>query len=178
MYLRNALAAALVTASALAGCGSGDDEPAAPEAGESADDGGAVDAGADDGGGSGGDSGGDDGGGDDPGAGGSDRPASVRDDYPIPFPPGWVFDILGDIGMEETSGAQLLYPNDAYDEVVAFYDDWFESQPEEYGRTVQSDGFVIYQILGDTYYQVSIAPDYEERGETYVTLQVSGGEVN
>ena len=34
---------------------------------------------------------------------------------------------------------------------------------------------VIYQQLGETYYQVSILPDHEERGETWVNLQVTGG---
>lgn len=167
MFVRTALAVTMALVVPLAGCGSGDDEPAGSESGEPAaeQDAGETATDADDAGTTG-ERG-------DPGS-GSGRPDSVREDFRIPFPTGWEKDLLGEIGMTETSGAQLLYPLDAYDDVVAFYDEWFESQPEEHIRSVQSDGFIVYQQLGETLYQVTVAPDYEERGETWVALQVSG----
>lgn len=173
MFVRTSLAAAVVLVVPLAACGGGDDEPAAAEAGETAgeesgesgSDGEAVGAEGD------GDTG--TGAGESGSVGNSDRPDSLREEYPIPIAPGWEVDVLGEIGMSETAGVQLLYPEDAYDDMVAFYDEWFESQPEEYGRSVIGED-VVYQLLGGTYYTVNIAPGYEERGRTWVTLLVAG----
>jgi hypothetical protein len=182
MRIRNAVVAVVLAAAPLAACSSGDDEADADaDAGEPAteDDGGDTDAGGDVDGGETDDGGETEAGGQDSSAGpGSDRPESVRDDYPIPFPSGWEVDMQGEIGMTDTSGAQLLYPNDAFDGVVAYYDDWFESQPDEFARTVTGDQ-IFYQLLGETLYQVAVTPDHEELGETWVLLQVFGGiEVN
>mgnify|MGYP003116649691 CR=1 FL=1 len=168
MRLRHAAVVVALALAPLAACSSGDDEPAAD-----AD----VDAPAtEDGGGAGDDDGGA-GAADDQGSAarpGSDRPDSVRDDYPVPFPSGWELDIQGDIGMTDASSAQLLYPNDAYDDIVAFYDDWVEAQPDEFARSVVGEQ-VIYQLLGELYYQISILPDHEERDGTWTLLQVTGG---
>ena len=172
MRTRIALAAMAVAAAPLAGCSSGDDEPAASESVAPTTD--------DAGGAEGGD--GVDGGDDGAGAGGggvgvavgSDRPDSVSEDFLIPLMAGWEVDIMGDIGLTDTSGAQLLYPNDAYDDLVAFYDDWFESQPDEFVRSVVGEQ-VFYQLVGDSIYQVNILPDHEERDQTWVALQASGG---
>lgn len=172
------MAAAVIAATPFAACSSGDDEPATEDAAEPAT--------GDDSGDGSGDSGGDDGDdgggsetGDQGSAGsGSGRPESVRDDYPVPFPAGWEIDIQGEIGMVEASGAQLLYPDGAYDDIVAFYDDWYDAQPGESARTVSGDQ-VFYQLLdGGDLYQVSVTPDHEERDETWVLLQVFGGPVN
>jgi hypothetical protein len=170
MSTRIVLAAVVVAAAPLAGCSSGDDEPAAAESVASAIDP-ATGAGE---GGDGGDEGADTSGRDVGAAVGSDRPDSVRDDFLIPLMAGWEVDIQGEIGMTDTSGAQLLYPNDAYDDIVAFYDDWFESQPDEFGRSVV-DEQVFYQLLGETLYQVNILPDHDERGQKWVALQAFGG---
>ena len=173
MRLRNAVVAVVLATAPLAGCSSGDDEPEAdPEIGEPATQG---DGGGDDGGG-GSEEGGDteaDGQGSAAGS-GSGRPESVSDDFPVPFPSGWEIDIQGEIGMTNTSGGQLLYPSAAYDGIVAFYDEWFESQPDEFARSVVGEQ-VFYQLLGETLYQVNVTPDHDERGETWVLLQVSGG---
>jgi len=174
MRLRHAAVVAVLALAPLAACSSGDEEPAADadaDAPATEDDGDADDGGAgavDDDGGAGADDQGSAAGS------GSDRPDSVRDDYPVPFPSGWELDIQGEIGLTDAGSAQLLYPNDAYDRIVAFYDDWFESQPDEFARSVVSDQ-VIYQLLGETYYQVTILPDHEERDGTWTLLQVSGG---
>ena len=179
MRLRYAVVAAVLASAPLAACSSGDDEPAADadvDAPATEDDGGAGDDGDSDGGAGAVDDG-DDGGADDQGSAarpGSDRPDSVRDDYPVPFPSGWEFDIQGDIGLTDMSSAQLLYPNDAYDDIVAFYDDWVESQPDEFARSVVGEQ-VIYQLLGELYYQIAILPEHEERDGTWTLLQVTGG---
>ena len=173
MHVRIALAAAAVAAAPLAGCSSGDDEPAASQSVAPVTDDATKTR---------------------PGKAsvtkmataartravvpartvGSERPDSVREDFLIPIAAGWEVDIQGDIGLTNVSGAQLLYPNDAYDDIVAFYDDWFESQPVEFGRSVVGER-VFYQLLGDSIYQVNVLPDHEERGQTWVALQVSGG---
>lgn len=179
MRRRNALAAACSAAVLLVACSSSDGEPDASDAPvETAVDG-SVDVGGDDGGDDGADGGAGDAAADQgsPAAPGSDRPESVRDDYPIPFPPGWEKDIQGEIGMTNVSGAQLLYPTDAFDSIVAFYDEWFESQPDEFARTVAGEQ-VVYQQLGETLYQVAVNPTHEEGGEIWVILQVSGGAVD
>ncbi|MDW3214973.1 MAG: hypothetical protein R8G01_13300 [Ilumatobacteraceae bacterium] len=179
MRLRHAAVVAALALAPLAACSFGDDEPAADtdvDAPATEGDGDADDGDADDGNTGAADDDGD-GGADDQGSAadlGADRPDSVRDDYPVPFPAGWELDIQGEIGLTDAGSAQLLYPNDAYDGIVAFYDDWFESQPDEFARSVVSDQ-VIYQLLGETYYQVTILPDHEERDRTWTLLQVSGG---
>ena len=98
----------------------------------------------------------------------------MREDFLIPLMAGWEVDIQGEIGLTETSGAQLLYPNDAYDDLVAFYDDWFESQPDEFVRS-EAGRRVFYQLVNESIYQVNVVPDHEERGQTWVALQASGG---
>jgi hypothetical protein len=180
MRICNALAAALLVAVPLAGCSSGDDDSARSDPGEQPTEAGDGEAG--DGEGSSatsdaGSAGVGDTDGDGGGVGrasGSDRPDSVREDFAVPFPSGWVVDIQGDIGLTDMSGAQLLYPNEAYDDVVAFYDDWVESQPDESART-DLEGQIVYQLLGEVFYQITVIPDHEERDETWTLLQVSGG---
>lgn len=168
MHRRVALAAVVLAAALLAGCSSGDDEPAAADSTEpatsDAHSGGVASEGGDT----------DAGGRDAVVSPGSGRPESVREDYPVPFPAGWEIDIQGEIGMTNTSGAQLLYPNDRYDDVVAFYDDWFESQPEEFARSVIGDE-IVYQLLAESVYFVYVTPGHEERDQTWVSLTVSGG---
>lgn len=180
MRHRYAVVVAVLALVPLAACSSGDDEPAGQADADADADASATDDAGDNGGdaddGGGADDGGDTGANDQgPTAGpGSDRPGSVREDYPVPFPAGWEIDIQGEIGMSEMSSAQLLYPNDEYDDIVAFYDGWFESQPDEFARSVVGDQ-VVYQLLGETYYQISVLPDHEERDGIWTLLQVTGG---
>lgn len=42
------------------------------------------------------------------------------DDFPVEIPGEWEIDIQGEIGMTDTNAAQLLYPADAFDSLVAF----------------------------------------------------------
>lgn len=169
MRRRHALAATACTAVALVACGSGDDDPASSDA--------AAPVITADGNGNGGADGEPDatasqGSGAAPR---SDRPDSVRDGFPVPFPGGWEIDIQGEIGMTNTSGAQLLYRSDAFEAIVAFYDEWFESQPDEFARSVTGEQ-VLFQSLGETVYVVTITGGHEERERAWTLLQVFGGE--
>ncbi len=137
---------------AVAGCGGDDDdaesEPADVEASDS--DGGDASDGAsdanDDGIGSGGAS--DDGGSAD--AGGAD--------FPIPAPDGLLLDALVDAGIGIEGQRQLYYPNDDFDRIVDFYDDWTD-QNGEWART-EVEGTVVYQSLdSDGIRQISVTPD-------------------
>ena len=153
MFRRVTSVAVVVVAALLAGCSSGDDDSPVAESGD--DDSPVAESG-------------------DPTASGSDRPDSVNEDFPVAFPSGWQVDLLGEIGMSETQGAQLLYANDDYDRLIAFYDDWFASQPEEFvSRSDAGDGSVIYLFLGEPRYQVTVTSGYEERGETWAQLIAS-----
>ena len=178
MRTRIALAAVVVAAASLAGCSSGDDEPAASESVAPVTDNATGDNGDTAGGGegdaTGGADGADTGGGDAGAAVGSDRPDSVRDGFLIPMMAGWEVDVQGEIGLTDMSSAYLLYPNDAYDEIVAFYDDWFESQPGEFVRS-ETGGQAFYQLVNDSIYQVNVLPDHEERDQKWVALHASGG---
>lgn len=157
-----------VAMSALTACGSADDGvpgAAAPE--QETSNGGGNESGSTD------ESGTDNGG--SGSSGNSEPPASLSDDFAVGIAPGWVFDVLGDIGMTNTTGAQLYYPEGAFDEVVAYYDDWTSSQSVEYART-EIDGDVIYQSMETPVILITVTPAYEERGETYTYLLIAGGE--
>lgn len=97
-------------------------------------------------------------------------PDSVRADFPAAISGGWEIDILGELGMTDATGAQLLYPADAYDGLVAFYDEWTGSQAEEYARTESGDQ-VIYTGTGSVY-SITITPSHQERDRTWTLLQI------
>lgn len=155
----------LVTTTA---CSSGEDSgPTTQAPDQETDNGGGEESDAE---GEGGTSGGDSG-----SSGNSEPPASLSDDFAVGIAPGWVFDVLGDIGMTNTTGVQLYYPEGAFDEVVAYYDDWTSSQSVDYART-EMDGEVIYQSMETPIVLITVTPAYEERGETYTYLLISAGE--
>ncbi|MGA7227485.1 MAG: hypothetical protein WBZ40_08255 [Acidimicrobiia bacterium] len=140
------------------GCSSGDDATTTDETqGQTTDSGGADD----------------DGGTTSGGAGTSgDLPSSVPDDFPIAIPQGWEIDIHAEIGL--TGGVtQLLYSKDEFANIVAFYDDWTGSQPDEYAKTETADR-VIFTRLETPTYLITVERDHEERGETWTLLQASG----
>lgn len=148
---------------AVAGCGSDDD--ASPTTGESEqqpnDGNGGGGVGTADGGTSGSS---------DPASG--VLPDSVPDDFEIPFPSGWEIDIHDEIGLIGNA-AQLLYAEDRYAEVVAFYDDWTQSRSEEYSRT-ESGETVIYTRMDGTLWIITVSKD-DQRGQNWTLLQVTGG---
>lgn len=146
---------------ALAGCSSGDD--ASPTTAGSQQQPG-------DGNGGGGQDG-DDGGTSGPSESG-DLPDSVPDDFEIPFPSGWEIDVHDEIGLV-SSGTQLLYAEDRYDEIVAFYDDWTESRSEEYAKTVAGDT-VAFTRMDGTIWLITVSKD-EQRDQKWTLLQVTGG---
>ena len=154
-------------------CGGGDgDETANPDSGQTSGDDAGGDGGSDE-------AGSNDGGSEDDGgassSGNSEPPASLSEDFAAGIAPGWVFDVLGDIGMANTTGAQLYYPDGAFDEVVAYYDDWTSSQTVYYART-EVNGDVVYQSTETPVILITVTPSYEERGETYTYLLIAVGE--
>lgn len=107
-------------------------------------------------------------------SGNSEPPASLSDDFAVGIAPGWVFDALGDIGMTNTTGVQLFYPNDSFDEVVAYYDDWTGSQSVEYARAEVGDD-VVYQSMETPIILITVSPEhtYESQGETFTFLLIA-----
>lgn len=105
-------------------------------------------------------------------SGNSEPPASLSDQFAVGIAPGWVFDVLGDIGLTETTGAQLYYPEAAFDDVVAYYDEWISSQPVEYART-EIDGEVVYQSMETPVTLITVTPSHESAGETYTYLLIA-----
>jgi hypothetical protein len=69
------------------------------------------------------------------GGSGSDGGDTVEiEPFSMALPGGVIAEISRtDIGM------QLYYPADDYDEVVKFFDDWTDAEPEEYERLEKSD---------------------------------------
>lgn len=122
-----------------------------------------------------GDNGGSDQGSSDPGA--TARPDSVSDEFDVAIPAGWTRDALGDIGMTDTSGVQLIYELDRYDELVAFYDDWTSQQEDEYVRT-ESATDVTYVRNSTAIEIISVSNDYEEQGVAYAYVVIATGESN
>ena len=153
-----AMAALVLLAAA---CSSGDDDDGGGDAfGLGGDE---ADSDADDSGSGSGDSGGDDSGGSDGGDSGGGLGASETEGG-IPFPAGGR-DLLAEAGIEIGGQRQLAYPRDAYDEIVAFYEDWVESHP---GQVVSSeiDDQRLWQLLpeegGGMVGAITVVKDSEE----------------
>ena len=152
--MRRSAVLSLVMALGFAGaCSSGDESPS--PFGFGADDSG-----------SGSDAGSDDGDSDDAGSGESGGAPSVgaadETEGGIPFPGGAV-DMLAEAGINMEGQRQLAYPVDAFDELVAFYDNWTSSHP---GETVRSelDGQVLFQVFdgSDIAAMITIVSDGQE----------------
>ncbi|MDJ0771199.1 MAG: hypothetical protein QNJ12_20595 [Ilumatobacter sp.] len=163
----------------VAGCG-GDDDDAGSDPAD-------AEASGSDAGGDGGDDSTDAGGDSSGGAGDSDDAGGAVDssgsadtgggDFPIPAPDGLILDALVDAGIPMDSQRQLYYPNDDFDRLVAFYDDWI-SQNGEWART-EVEGSVIYQSFDDDRIrQISITPDEDPgaqaEGPAIFVLLVAG----
>ena len=145
----------LVIASAMAGCSSDSDSAdttvAVSQGGNSGGESSAGDGGTAQGGNSG-------------------LPPSVVADFPIPIADGWVIDIQGEIGMTNASGVQLLYPNDDFDRLVAYYEQWTDSQASSYAKT-EADELTIFANL-ESSGTITITPNHEERDQTWVHLLI------
>ncbi|MGI9603467.1 MAG: hypothetical protein ACR2QE_16400 [Acidimicrobiales bacterium] len=124
MRIRGAVVGVCVALTALSGCGSSDDtsDPADDAASEpeSSEDGQATIA--DDG-----DNGG-----------GESAPADLGD-FPIPAPPGGTVTFTNEV--DDITAITFSLPPEDFDATVAFYDDWTDSEADEYQRVVaESDG--------------------------------------
>lgn len=85
---------------------------------------------------------------------------TASDGFPIPAPDGLVLDALVDAGVDIGGQRQLLYENDDFDRVVAFYDDWTDGNGE-WSRG-ESDGTVLFQDVGGVAIRtISITPDHD-----------------
>lgn len=99
------------------------------------------------------------------------------DDFSIPSPDGMILDALESAGISMDSQRQLYYPNDDFDRIVAFYDDWIGSNGE--WSKAEAEGTVVYQdISGNGIRQITISPDQDpgaqaEGPATFVILVAS-----
>lgn len=123
-----------------------------------------------------------------PGGADSDDPAATASgddsvdtgggDFPIPAPDGLVLDVLVDAGLDMEGQRQLLYDNDDFDRVVAFYDEW-TSREGEWAQG-ESEGTVVLQRLdGAGIRSITIAPNHDPGAQaegpvTLVLLVASG----
>lgn len=105
-------------------------------------------------------------------SGGENATSEGFDELPVGIPDGWEIDILGEIGFISTDGAQLLYPADDFENVVAFYDQWTADQPEEYAKTETEDQVIYSRMVSPTYF-ITVSRGHEERGELYTHLLVA-----
>jgi len=103
---------------------------------------------------------------------GADIPSSVRDGFPVVIPGGWDKDILADLGLTETTGAQLLYPRGDFDRIVAFYDEWTADQSGDYLKTEGPD-IVVFTSMEPPNVTISVGRDAEEGGILYTQLLVA-----
>ncbi len=102
----------------------------------------------------------------------ADIPSSVRDGFPVAIPGGWHKDILADLGLTETTGAQLLYPREDFERIVAFYDQWTADQSDAYLKTEGAD-IVVFNGTEPPSITISVSQDIEERGTLYTQLLVA-----
>ena len=65
----------------------------------------------------------------------------------VPFPAGGR-DVLAEAGLSIDSQVQLFYPQDRFDELVAYYDDYTSSLPGEVFRT-ESGAVIVYQVFDE-----------------------------
>lgn len=140
----------------VAGCGSGDEGAATTQAtNQSVDDGGDDD-------GDGGDEG--EGGGDSaPSASGTAFPEGIDEDFLVPVPAGWEIDIyeeLAEQGVTVSAGVQVLYPNDDFDRIIAFYDDWTEQDSVDHVRSEAGDT-IVYQRMEAPVSQITVQRNFE-----------------
>lgn len=103
---------------------------------------------------------------------GGDLPDSVPSDFPIAIPSGWEVDLYDEIGLS-VGAARLLYPADAYDDIVTFYEQWTDAQPEDFARIEGPQG-VTFSRMESPPAIIIITPNYEERDATWTLLNASG----
>ena len=81
-------------------------------------------------------------------------------DFPIAAPDGLLLDALADAGIPMAGQRQLYYPNDDFDRVVAFYDEW-TTENGEWSKG-ESGGVVVYQRLdSEGIESITITPDHD-----------------
>lgn len=156
MMVRRLWALTLAVVLVMSACGGDSDaDPATPDPDQTSDS-------TDDGG---------DGGSGTPPASG-DLPDSVPEGFPIAIPSGWEVDLNGEIGLT-VSAPRLLYPADAYADIVAFFDAWTDAQPDEYSRVETDDG-VSFTGMANSPRLITVSRDHEERDATWTLLVASG----
>lgn len=156
MILRRVAAAFALSTIVIAGCGGDDDGSDAPaDAGEEADPGGEPAAESDEGGG---------------GATGDGVPVDLGG-FPIPGPPGG--SNVQQIEQDGVTAYNITILAGEFDTVVAFYDEWTSSQPDEYTRIVAAAGGVSWLLSSPEPGQtrsILVSSAVEGQDTTFVSL--------
>ena len=166
MWRRTSTVLAIVLLVALTGCSAGDDNSASP--------GDTVQPATGDDSGSDGDAPESAGGGDTSPTQSDGSPAGAGEDFPIAIPNGWEIDIHAEIGLTGSGGVQLLYPDDEFDTLVAFYDQWTSDQTDEYAKS-EADDLILFTRMDSPAYTIAVTGNHEERGDRFTLLQLSVG---
>jgi hypothetical protein len=69
-------------------------------------------------------------------------------EFPIAIPDGILVDPLAEAGIRMEGGRQLLYAEDDFDRLVAFYDDWTASQDREFAKAIAGDTVTFLSLEG------------------------------
>lgn len=106
-------------------------------------------------------------------------PEGIDEDFPVSVPAGWEIDIyeeLAEQGVTVSAGVQVLYANDEFGRIVAFYDDWTGTDTADYVRSEAGD-MIIYSRTESPVYTITVTKNHEERDSlfTYLLITVLGG---
>lgn len=109
----------------------------------------------------------------DDGDGGSDAASGEGPrDYPLAVPAGDFRDVHVEVGIPQESLGQLLYPDDDFDRVVAFYEAWVADQPGEWARVDLTNQIAFTNTQGTE--TVSIEKGYEYQDQMYTSVGYGG----
>lgn len=152
-------------------CGGGDDNgsTANPDSDQTSGNEETSDGGSDEG------DGGEDGGDSAPSASGTAFPEGIDEDFLVPVPAGWEIDIyeeLAEQGVTLSGGVQVLYPNDDFDRIIAFYDEWTEQDTVDHVRSEVADT-IVYSRMEAPISQITVQRNYEERDGTWTFLVIT-----
>lgn len=108
-------------------------------------------------------------------ASGTDFPEGTDEDFPVPVPAGWEIDIfeeLAEQGATMSGGVSVLYSNDDFDRIIAFYDQWTGEDTVDYVRSEAGDA-IIYSRMESPIYTINVTGNHEERDQTFTSLLIT-----
>lgn len=103
---------------------------------------------------------------------GGEASSNAPRDYPLDIPEGDFRDVHVEVGIPQESLGQLLYAAADFDRIVAFYEDWTASQPDEYAK-VETTDMISFVNTGGTE-SVNIERNYEYQDEVYTLVGYGG----